>query len=206
VLSSDGMVQRRPGEDVAEPDRRVAHDGLQQPTGRQAGLHLQPERARPGDDALEARHRALHVERAADRPASGQAPVLVAVPEHGRQGVAGELGDAAAVARDEVDHAVEPVVQDPGQLLGAVGTRPGQRLAQRGEAGHVDEQHHGVPGLAGGDRCLPRVAGQRPDHVVGHEGAPGRAQARLLLDTEAAVGDRSVLSHGNFLCFRSRAF
>jgi hypothetical protein len=169
LLGPCRSVERRSREHVAEPDGRVSHDGDQQRTGSDAGLHRQLERPCPRRDGLEARHLGLHVERAADGSALRFLTGVGVTPEDGGQRVAGEFRHRTAIERDKTGHGIEPAIQDPRQLLGSVRAGIRQRLAQRREARDVDEQHHGVRGVTVADRRLVRVPEQRPDHVVGHE-------------------------------------
>ena len=110
LLGPCRSVERRSREHIAEPDGRVPHDGDQQRTGSEAGLHRQLERPCPRRDGLEARHLGLHVERAADRTPLGCLPGLRVVPEHGGQRVASEFRHRAAIERDKAGHSIEPAI------------------------------------------------------------------------------------------------
>ncbi len=66
----------------------------------------------------------------------GPGGVLGPLEQH-EQGVAAELEDVAAVAVDDLDHPAEALVQQLGQLLGALAPERGESLGERREAGDV---------------------------------------------------------------------
>jgi len=82
--------------------------------------------------------------------------VVVGLPER-EHGVAGELEHVATRFRHQLDEAAEVGVQEPREVLGALGPARGEPLGERREARDVGEQDRGRERLGGRPREWPRV-------------------------------------------------
>ena len=86
---------------------------------------------------------------------------------NGNDRVTGEVGDVAAEAASDRYQCAEAAVEQFGHLLGASRTALRVALGQRGEAGHIGQQHGGVEPLA---------RRQRPGVATGQQAQPGVRQ------------------------------
>ena len=98
-----------------------------------ADLHGEPESARARGERGKIAHGIHH-------PGGGPEGRPPPSREEDRHGVATKPQDVSPLLLDQVNHAGEVPVQEPGQLLGALLPQDGERFRQGGEPRHVAEE------------------------------------------------------------------
>ena len=178
VLGVRRQVQTPPRCEIIAAHVGIPHSTHQQRSGGNAYFHAEREHASARLDGPEPPRRLLHPQRRLQARSGSLGK------EEGH-GIAAEAEHVAPLLAGDAHHGGEEIVEDAGELLGALLADLRQAFGEGGEAGHIGEQ---------GTALDPRALGVALEHSP-----EGSGQERCELPPEDLVchGDSAEWDHGS---------
>jgi len=170
-LGGGGELEHPAGNDRLEASCGAAYHGAEDRAGGQPHAHAEGKDPGGRLQIDVAAHVGLESEGAGDRAAHHRRPVIALSGEEGRQRVAAELGDNAAIRLDEGNDRREVGIDERRQLLGA-GRAPGHSGAQGAKAADIGEEDNGRDAPLVAEQLHRGIGCKLTRQVIGKKGAP----------------------------------